>query len=291
MFKGAMVAIVTPFVNGEIDYVSLKELIEFQIKNGIDAIVPCGTTGESATLDFNEHERVIDYTIEVVAGRVPIIAGTGANNTEEAITLTKHAKKAGADGVLSVCPYYNKPTQKGLYEHFKAIAGAVDIPIILYNIPGRSVVNMTSETIGKLSEIDNIVGIKEASGSISQICDVIASCSEDFDVIAGDDFITFPLLCVGGKGVISVTSNIAPKEVADMCAAFFNGNFEEARRLHYKLWPLHNSMFIETNPIPIKTALSLMGKIKLEFRLPMTEMDEENLEKLKKVLSIYELIK
>jgi 4-hydroxy-tetrahydrodipicolinate synthase len=214
MFQGAMVAIVTPFANGQVDEAGLKELIEFQIAGGTAAIIPCGTTGESATLSLEEHERVVAITVETVAKRIPVIAGTGSNNTEEAIRLTRHAKHVGADGALMISPYYNKPTQEGLYQHFKKVAESVDIPIVLYNIPGRTSVNMDVETIYRLSRVPNIVGIKEASGSMKQITDIIARCNSDFDVVSGEDFLTYPLICVGGKGVISVSSNILP---ADSC--------------------------------------------------------------------------
>jgi 4-hydroxy-tetrahydrodipicolinate synthase len=291
MFQGAMVAIVTPFKNGEVDEVGLRELIEFQIANGTHGIVPCGTTGESATLSFIEHERVVDIAIEQVNKRVPVIAGTGSNNTEEAVRLTRHAKDAGASGALMISPYYNKPTQEGLYRHFEKVARSVDIPIILYNIPGRTAVNMEPDTIARLAKIDNIVGVKEASGSMKQITDIIARCAADFDVLSGEDFLTFPLMCVGGKGVISVSSNIVPGDMADMCNLLLAGRFAEARKLYYKLLPLCHALFYETNPAPVKAALAMMNKIASdEVRLPLAPMSEHNRERLRKDLQQYGLI-
>ncbi len=291
MFRGAFVAIVTPFKDGKVDEDSLRSLIDFQIEQGTHGIVPCGTTGESATLSFEEHERVVEITVEHVNGRVPVIAGTGSNNTAEAIRLTKHAKNVGADGVLMICPYYNKPTQEGLYRHFEKVAASVDIPIILYNIPGRTAVNMEPATIEKLSRIDNIVGVKEASGSIKQIMEIVAKCGDDFAVLSGEDYITYPLLSVGGKGVISVVSNIAPKDMADMCNFALQGNWDEARKLSYKLLPLCNILFCETNPVPVKAALGMMGKIPSdEVRLPLVSLSDSNRTKLQTVLKDYGLI-
>lgn len=290
MFKGAMVAIVTPFRDGKIDEKALKGLIEFQINNGTDAIVPCGTTGESATLSHSEHERVLEITIEAVRGRVPVVAGTGSNSTEEALKLTRHAHKAGADGALLITPYYNKPTPEGLFQHFQKIAVEVDIPIILYNVPGRTSVNMAPETVARLAELKNIVGIKEATASLQQVSETIHLCPNDFAVISGDDFTTLPLLAVGGKGTISVTANIVPAEVAGLIDAFEAGDYQKAKKIHYKIWPLNKAMFLETNPIPVKTALSLMKKISPEFRLPLAPMSEINLKKLKQVLRKYKMI-
>ena len=291
MMHGSLVAIVTPFKNGKIDEDALKELIEFQIENGTHGIVPCGTTGESPTLSHEEHEYVIELTVKTVNKRVPVIAGTGSNSTKEAIRLTKFAKEIGADAALVVVPYYNKPTQEGLYQHFKQIASQVDIPIILYNIPGRSVVNMTPETIARLAhDFDNIVGVKEAAGSIPQASKIIQLCGEDFIVLSGEDALNFPLLAIGARGFITVTANIAPRDVADLYNHFNNGEFEKAKNMHYKLQPLNDALFIETNPIPIKAALSMMDKIKYEYRLPLTEMAENNYNKLKTALSDYRLI-
>lgn len=291
MFQGAMVAIVTPFRNGRVDEMKFRQLIDFQIDNGTHGIVPCGTTGESATLSFKEHERVVEIAVEQVAKRVPVIAGTGSNNTEEAIVLTKHAKDCGADGALMITPYYNKPTQEGLYRHFQKVAATVDIPIVMYNIPGRTAVNMEATTIARLAKIDNIVGVKEAAGSMKQISDIISLCGPDFDVLSGEDFLTFPLLCVGGKGVISVTSNIAPRDMADLCNLFFDGKFAEAQKLYYKLLPLCHALFYETNPAPVKAALAMMGKIDSdEVRLPLAPMSEANRERLRKDLEAYGLL-
>lgn len=291
MFQGAMVAIVTPFKDGQVDEAGLRELIEFQIANGTHGIVPCGTTGESATLSFKEHERVVDITVEQVNKRVPVVAGTGSNNTEEAVRLTRHAKEAGATGALMISPYYNKPTQEGLYRHFEKVARAVDIPIILYNIPGRTAVNMEPDTIARLARIDNIVGVKEASGSMKQITDIIARCDPAFDVISGEDYLTFPLMCVGGKGVISVSSNIVPHDMAEMCNLFLAGRFAEAQKLFYKLLPLCHALFYETNPAPVKAALAMMHKIASdEVRLPLAPMSEHNRERLRKDLQQYGLL-
>lgn len=285
MFRGAMVAVVTPFKNGQVDETAFRELIEFQIANGTRAIIPCGTTGESPTLSYKEHERVVEVAVEQTNKRVPVIAGTGSNNTEEAIHLTKHAKNAGADGALMISPYYNKPTQEGLYQHFKKVAQSADIPIILYNIPGRTAVNMEPDTIARLAKIDNIVGIKEASGSMKQITDIIQQCGKDFVVVSGEDYLTFPLLCVGGHGVISVVSNVAPRGMADLCDLFFEGKFAEAQKLFYKLLPLCHALFIETNPAPVKAALAMMKKIESdEVRLPLVPMSESNRERVRQVL-------
>jgi 4-hydroxy-tetrahydrodipicolinate synthase len=285
MFDGAITAIVTPFQNGKIDEAGLRDFIDFQIENGIKGIVPCGTTGESPTLSHKEHERVVEITIEQVAKRVPVIAGAGSNCTDEAISLTSHAKKAGADAALLISPYYNKPTQEGLYRHFEAVAKAVDIPIILYNVPTRTSVNIEPVTIARLSKIDNIVGVKEAAGSIKQIMDIISLCPDDFDVISGEDFITFPLLSVGGRGVISVASNVAPREVSDMCDLFLTGRFEESRKLFYRLLPLLHGLFIETNPGPVKAALVMTNRIgSEELRLPLVTISKDTRERLTGIL-------
>jgi 4-hydroxy-tetrahydrodipicolinate synthase len=291
MFRGSITAIVTPFKNAKVDEKKLRDLIEFQIKNGSSGIVPCGTTGESATLSFEEHDRVIEISIEQAKKRVPVIAGTGSNSTEEAITLTRHAAKAGSDASLQVSPYYNRPTQKGLYEHFKAIAESVDIPIILYNIASRTGVNIEPETIAKLAtDCKNIVGVKEASGNLEQMARIKMLCPANFDLISGDDGLTLPVLSIGGTGIISVVANIAPRDVAEMVAEFENGNIRRARELHYKLLPLIKACFIETNPIPVKTAMGLMGLCEPDLRLPMCAMSPENLEKLKKALKEYGLL-
>ena len=289
MFKGSIVAIVTPFKNNELDEQALCDLIEWHIAEGTDAIVPCGTTGESATLEYDEHYRVIELAIQVSNGRVPVIAGTGANATGETIMMTRKAKKMGADGALLVTPYYNKPTQEGLYRHYKAIAEAVDIPQILYNVPGRTAVNLLPQTVARLAEIENIVAIKEATGDMKQVSEVLRLCEDSITVLSGDDFTTFPLMLLGGKGTISVSANVAPKDLSAMCKALLEGNIEEAKRLHFKLEPLNKGMFIETNPIPVKTALSLMGKIREEMRLPLCPMSAGNRDKLKNILINYGL--
>jgi len=292
MFKGSIVAIVTPFRNGKVDEKKLRELIEFQIKNGSSGIVPCGTTGESATLTFDEHEKVIEVTIDQVNKRVPVIAGTGSNSTEEAIMLTKQAASAGADASLQVSPYYNRPTQAGLYRHFKAIAQSVKIPIILYNIAGRTGVNIEPETIANLArDCKNIVAVKEASGSLDQMSRIKALCPPTFQLISGDDSLTLPVLSIGGIGIISVVANIVPRDVADLVSAFEKGNIKKAQSLHYKLLPLIKACFMETNPIPVKTAMGLLGICDAGLRLPMCEMSADNLAKLKKALKDYGLLK
>ena len=291
MFKGSIVAIVTPFHNGKVDEDKLRELIDFQIKNGTSGIVPCGTTGESATLTFDEHEKVIEITIDQVNKRVPVIAGTGSNSTEEAIMLTRQAASAGADASLQVSPYYNRPTQAGLYRHFKAIAQSVKIPIILYNIAGRTGVNIEPETIANLAkDCKNIVAVKEASGSLDQMSRIKALCPPSFQLISGDDSLTLPVLSIGGIGIISVVANIVPGDVADLVAAFEKGNIKKAQSIHYKLLPLIKAVFIETNPIPIKTAMGLLRMCEPDLRLPMCEMSPDNLDKLKKALKNYGLL-
>jgi len=292
MFKGSIVAMVTPFINGKIDEKKLRELIDFQINSGTSGIVPCGTTGESATLDFDEHERVIQISIDQVKKRVPVIAGTGSNSTAEAIMLTQQAAKAGADASLQVSPYYNRPTQKGLYEHFKAIAQSVKIPIILYNIAGRTGVNIEPETMAKLAvDCKNIVAVKEASGSLDQMSRIKQLCPKEFDLISGDDGLTLPVLSIGGIGIISVVANIVPADVASLVSAFAKGDLKKAQELHYKLLPLIKAVFLETNPIPVKTAMGLLGMCAPDLRLPMCAMSADNLEKLKKALKDYGLLK
>jgi 4-hydroxy-tetrahydrodipicolinate synthase len=280
-YYGAIVAIVTPFVDGKVDEQGLIDLIEFQIAAGTHGIVPCGTTGESATLDFDEHKRVIELTVKTVAGRVPVIAGTGANNTKEAIELTASAKASGADAVLSVTPYYNKPSQEGLYQHFKAIAEAVKIPMFLYNVPGRTAINMLPETVARLATVKNIIGIKEACGSLQQISDIIRLCPSKFIVLSGDDFTSMPTVLIGGKGVISVTSNVEPKGMADLMEAALAGDLKKANKIHYRLFPLMNAMFCAPNPVPAKKGVELMGKIKDGLpRLPLSAIDDAALAKL-----------
>ena len=290
MFNGSIVAIVTPFKKKKVDEAALGELIEFQLANGTHGILPCGTTGESPTLSHAEHQNVIKFTIDVVGKRVPVIAGTGSNSTEEAISLTQFAQSAGADASLVIAPYYNKPTQEGLYQHFKTVASSVDIPIIIYNVPGRTGVNVQPETVSRLNgDCKNIIGIKEASGSLEQASKILSLCGTDFILLSGDDSINFPLLTIGGKGFITVTANVAPKDVAELYNRYSSGDIDGARELHYKLLPLNEALFLETNPVPVKRALALMGKIELGFRLPLCEMSKSNLDKLKSVLKNYGL--
>lgn len=284
MFKGAIVATVTPFKKRKVDFPALRRLIERQIEKGTDGIVPCGTTGESATLSFDEHKGVIEETVNAVAGRVPVIAGTGSNNTEEALVLTRHARKVGADGALVITPYYNKPTQEGLFQHFSKIAGSVKIPIIVYNVPSRTGVNILPDTVARLAKIENIVGIKEASGNLTQVCEIIRKTPKNFSVLSGDDFLFYPMLAVGADGVISVTSNVAPDLMAGIYDAFVEGGMEAARRLHYRLMPLFNALFLETNPIPAKTALGMMKIISADVRLPLTPMSPSPAKVLERVL-------
>ncbi len=290
MFKGAFTAIITPFKNNEVDYDAFAELIEFQIKEGIHGIVPCGTTGESATLSFEEHKEVIKKCVEIVNKRVPIIAGSGSNNTKEAIELTKYAKDVGADGALVITPYYNKPTQEGLYYHFKTIAEEVNIPIVVYNVPGRTGVNLLPDTLAKLKDLSNIAAVKEASGSITQAEEIIIKTEGKLNLLSGDDSLYFPILTIGGTGVISVVSNIIPKDVANVYNEFQSGNMEESRNIFYKYFFLTKSMFYETNPIPAKTSLNLMGKISDELRLPLYKMSDTNKNRLIEDLKKYSLI-
>jgi len=288
MFTGVLPAVVTPFKNGAVDEEGLRQLIEFHLENGVHGMVPCGTTGESATLSHAEHERVVEIAVDQVKGRVPVVAGTGSNNTAEAIALTAHAKKVGADGVLMISPYYNKPTQDGIYQHYKKVAEEVDIPIIIYNIPGRTASNIEPETFARLAEKKNIVGVKEASGSMKQITEIIRLCGDELTVLSGEDFLTYPLMSVGGKGVICVVANIVPQDMAELCNLLLAGDFDKGRELYYRLLPLCHSMFIETNPAPIKAALAMMGKISsAEVRLPLAPMSEANLGKLRKELEAY----
>lgn len=290
MLKGSFVAIVTPFKDGDVDWEGLERLIEFQIEKGTNVIVPCGTTGESPTLSHPEHDQVIEFTVKRVAGRVPVVAGTGSNSTDEAVRLTKHAQDVGADGSLQVAPYYNKPTQEGLYQHYRAIAEKVDIPLIVYNIPSRSVVNIEPETMARMAEIPNIAGTKEASGSMKQITEIVRLCGPDFIVVSGEDYITYPLICVGGHGVISVVANIIPREMSEMCRLALAGEHDEAIRLYYKMLPLCHAMFVETNPSPVKAALEMMGMISEEPRLPMVPLMPANKEKVKKAMEDFGLL-
>jgi len=290
MFSGAFTAIVTPFKDGALDDAALAELIRFGIDGGISGFIPCGTTGESPTLSHDEHKKVIEITVKEVSGQVKVIAGTGSNSTAEAIELTSHAKRVGADAALLVSPYYNKPTQEGLYLHFKRVAEKVDLPIIPYNIQGRTAVNIENSTMERLSLIPNIVGVKEASGSILQMSEVIRLCGPGFDVLSGDDQMTFPLMALGGKGVISVVTNIVPQKMAALVKNMLDGNIEEARTIHFEIYELCQAMFVETNPIPVKYAVSLMGKIQPEYRLPLCPPSQANRDKIKGILTRYGII-
>lgn len=289
MFKGCFVAIVTPFRKGEIDEENFRGLIQFQLERGIDGIVPCGTTGESPTLSYQEHKRVIRITVEEVKGRVPVIAGTGSNSTREAEELTVYAKEAGADAALVITPYYNKPTQRGMEIHYQKLA-TIGLPIIIYNVPSRTGVNILPATVGKLSKLKNIVGIKEASGSMDQVSNIISLSESEFAVLSGDDSLTLPILALGGVGVISVLANILPTEVTQLVKAWLERDYERAKNLHYKLYPLFKAMFIETNPIPVKTAMARLNMIPKEWRPPLGEMEKENQEKLEKTLAHHGLI-
>lgn len=292
MFRGSIVAIVTPFKNGQVDIPKFKELIEFQIKNGTQGIVPCGTTGESPTLTHEEHNLVVETCVATVKKRVPVIAGTGSNSTAEAVALTRHAAKSGADGALVVTPYYNKPTQKGLYLHFKAVADSVKIPVILYNIEGRTARNIETDTVARLArDCKNIIGVKEASGNLQQIKDVRRACGEKFLIFSGDDALTLSVLEIGGVGVISVVANIIPKDVAALITAFNAGNKAKASEINDKMIPLIKAIFIETNPIPVKKAMELLGRCSSEMRLPLCDMEDANVEKLKIALHNYGLLK
>jgi 4-hydroxy-tetrahydrodipicolinate synthase len=291
MFKGAITAIVTPFKNGRLDEEAYRELIEFQIKGGIQGIVPCGTTGESPTLSHAEHKRVVETCIDQVKKRVVVIAGSGSNNTAEAVELTQHAQAAGADAALMITPYYNKPTQEGLYQHYKTVASQTKIPIVVYNVPGRTSVNLLPETMARLAGIPHIVGLKDATGDLKQGSKTLELCGDKITVLSGDDFTSLPLMCVGGMGVISVVSNVAPADMAGMCNAFFKGDLATAKALHYKMWPLMEAMFFETNPVPVKTAVKLMGKITGEVRQPLCPMSAANEDKLRQVMQKYGLIK
>ena len=289
--RGSMVAIVTPFRNDAVDEPAFTRLIEQQVQSGTSAIVPCGTTGESATLSFDEHDRVIDLTVQAARGRVAVIAGTGSNNTREAIRLTHHAKEAGADAALLISPYYNRPTQRGLYLHFKAIAEAVDIPLVIYNIPSRTAVNIEPETFAQLASIKTIVGVKESSGNLEQMSRIRQATGGRLALLSGDDALTLPVLAIGGTGVISVAANLVPGDVAAMVEAFLSGRREDAVRRHDRLLPLVKALFVETNPIPVKTAMGMLGMIAPELRLPLCTMSEANEERLRQALVAYGLLK
>jgi len=284
MFEGILTALVTPFRDGEIDEQALRAMVARQIDAGVTGLVPCGSTGESATLSHVEHRRVVEIVVESAAGQVQVVAGTGSNSTQEAIELTQHARQAGADGALLLSPYYNKPTQEGIYQHFAAIARETSFPLVLYNIPGRTASNILPDTIGRLAELEHVVGVKEACGDLDQVAHVVACCPPDFDVLSGDDALTLPMLSLGGKGCISVTSNVAPREMCALASAYRAGQTTRAREVHYDLLRLFDALFCETNPIPVKAALALMGEIDDEIRLPLTPISEPARERLQVVL-------
>ena len=289
MFTGAMVALVTPFQEGKIDFQTLDELIDFQLAGGIDGIVPVGTTGESPTLSPEEHKQVIERVVKTVGGQVPVIAGAGSNSTAEAIDFTEFSKKVGADATLQVGPYYNKPMQEGFYQHFKTIAEEVDLPVVLYNIPGRCGAGMTPETVARLAELENIVAIKEATGNLDQASEIATRC--DITIISGDDSLTLPLASVGGKGVISVVANIVPADVKAMTDLILEGDLVSARQWHKKLFTLCKSMLtLATNPIPIKAAMAMLNMASEELRLPMTPLEEDKKVILKQTLKDYGLL-
>ena len=291
MIHGSIVAIVTPFADGEVDYRRLEELIEFHVESGTHGIVPVGTTGESPTLSHAEHKEVVRFTVGAVGGRIPVVAGTGSNSTQEAVEFTKFAEKAGADAALVVAPYYNKPTQEGIYRHFRTLAGETSLPLILYNVPGRTAVNTEPETVERLfHDCENIIGIKEATGSLEQASRIIHLCGEEFTLLSGDDAVNYPLLAIGARGFITVTANIVPGDVAELYDSFKRGDVEEARRLHYRLLPLNSVLFVESNPIPVKAALALMGKTEPDIRAPLYPLSGGNLEKLETELRAYGLL-
>lgn len=290
MLQGSWVALVTPFKNGKLDEEGLKKNVRFQIENGIDGLVPCGTTGESPTLSEEEQSRVIEIVVETADGKVPVIAGTGTNSTEKTIASTRRAKELKVDGALVVAPYYNKPTQEGLYFHYKAVSDAVDLPLVLYNIPGRTGVNVEPETIARLSELDRIIGVKEASGSLDQVSKILSHCGDKLAVLSGNDSLTLPMLAIGARGVISVIANIVPTDLSEMIHAFQKGNSSRAREIHQKLFPLSKTMFLETNPTPIKAAMDLLGMPAGDVRLPLVPLSEGNLQRLKETLSQYGLL-
>jgi len=292
MFTGTYTAIVTPFCNGVLDEAALERLIKSQIKGGVDGIVPVGTTGESPTLDYEEHVRVIELAVQFANKKIKVLAGTGGNSTSEAIYLTKAAEEAGADGSLQVAPYYNKPTQEGLFQHFTSIAVATKLPIVLYSIPGRCGIEIGVDTVKRLAAANkNIVGIKEAGGSADRVSQLRAALGPKFKILCGDDSLTLPFMAVGADGVVSVASNVIPREVSQMVNAFARGKISEAQKLHAKFYPLFKDLFIETNPVPVKAALALMGMMKEEYRLPLVAMSAKNKEVLRKTLRTVGVLK
>ncbi len=290
-FRGSYVALVTPFKkDGSIDEEKIRELVNYHIENGTTGVSPCGTTGESPTITHEEHKKIIKIVVEEAKGKIQVMAGAGSNSTKEAIELSKYAKEVGADSVLSISPYYNKPGQKGIYSHFEAIAKEVNIPIMLYNVPGRTGMNMSPDTIYKLSRFDNIRGIKEASGNVEQVCEIVNMCGDSIDVMSGDDPLLLPMMSVGAKGVVSVTANFMAKEVSMLIKYFESGEMAKAKELHYKLFKLSQSMFIETNPVPVKAVMGMLGKINADVRLPLVGISDENKEILKNLLKSVEIL-
>jgi 4-hydroxy-tetrahydrodipicolinate synthase len=290
MFSGALSALITPFRDGEVDEKAFRDLIEWQIQAGVDGIVPCGSTGESATLSHDEHEKVIEIAVNQARRRVPVVAGTGSNATAEAIRLTAHARRVGADGALMISPYYNKPTQEGIYQHYKAVVGAVDIPIVVYNIPGRTGSNIAPETIARLAEIKQIVAVKEASGVMDQTSDILRLCGDRLAILSGDDSLTLPIMALGGKGVIATISNVMPREIHELAAAALTGDFAHAREIHYRMMPLMRALFLETNPIPVKQACAFIGRCQNEVRLPLVQMTAGPAERLRGVMKELRLL-
>ncbi len=290
MFTGAMTALVTPFSGSEIDEEALRKHINFQIEGGIDAVVPCGTTGEASTLSHEEHLEVVRITVDEVKGRIPVIAGSGSNSTSEAAALTKGVMKIGADACLMITPYYNKPTQEGLYRHYAQVASEAGLPIILYNVPGRTGVNMLPDTVGRLSAIPNIVGLKDATGDLKQASYTLKLVPDDFVILSGEDALVYSLLGIGGRGVISVVSNVAPAEMTNMVHAFLAGDMKTARDLHYRLLPLSDAMFVETNPIPVKGALAMMDRIKNELRLPLVSLSESRISQVRRAMADFGIV-
>jgi 4-hydroxy-tetrahydrodipicolinate synthase len=291
-FQGSIVALITPFRNGQVDEPKLRELVEFHVKQGTDGIVACGTTGEDPGLSHDEHARVVEINIETAASRLPVIVGTGSNSTAHTVELSRHAERAGAAGALVVSPYYNKPTQEGLYRHFRTVAEAIALPVLVYNIQSRTAVNVETDTLARLRrDCPNVVGVKEASGSLDQMSQVIGACGPDFIMLSGDDNLTLPLMSVGGRGVISVIANIVPRDVADLTHAALDDDWKRARELHHRLYPLAKAAFLETNPIPIKEAMAMAGMIEPEFRLPMCRMGDANRERLRAIIKTYGLVK
>jgi 4-hydroxy-tetrahydrodipicolinate synthase len=284
VFEGVITALVTPLRGGAVDEPALRDLVERQIAAGVDGLAPCGSTGESATLSHDEHRRVVEIVVSAARGRVPVLAGAGSNSTREAIELTEYAKQAGADGALLISPYYNKPTQEGIVAHYAEIARETSFPLVAYNIPGRTASNILPATLARVADIEQVVGVKEASGDLAQVSEVIAACPEDFSVVSGDDVLTLPVLAVGGRGVISTSSNVAPAQMVRLVRAFRAGDLDGALQMHQRLLPLFDALFCETNPIPVKAALSLLGAIGDEIRLPLTPITEANRERLQVVL-------